>query len=248
VDIRKGILESCVSEWMHSRNTTHDRSYTLEGLRDVFCGFPSVCVVHISTLGVVCILVFATTLTKHEPARAHARMHACMYVRRRDAAPCACLNIRKAKVPTHFCRMRHGAHFSTCFPPHAVGQRLAVEKISSKIKNRQGGWGQQTKPLVAVFLGPSGTGKTELAKQLASIIHGRYTPVVLFLLRKCVRHKRPCLFLWLRKCVCVCMHLCSLFRRIQVCVYVHPCMGVCIHIHTYMHTHRHTDTDTHTHT
>ena len=45
-------------------------------------------------------------------------------------------------------------------------QRLAVEKVSGKIKNRKGGWGQQTKPLVLVFLGPSGTGKTELAKQV----------------------------------------------------------------------------------
>ena len=33
------------------------------------------------------------------------------------------------------------------------------------------GWGRRTKPLVMVFWGPSGTGKTELARQLASIIH-----------------------------------------------------------------------------
>ena len=33
------------------------------------------------------------------------------------------------------------------------------------------GWGRRDKPLVLVFWGPSGTGKTELAKQLASILH-----------------------------------------------------------------------------
>lgn len=61
----------------------------------------------------------------------------------------------------------------TCACWCAVGQHLAVDKVSGKVKNRLGGWGRQTKPLVLVFLGPSGTGKTELAKQIASAIHGK---------------------------------------------------------------------------
>ena len=52
------------------------------------------------------------------------------------------------------------------------GQELAVKRATNKLKNRQQGWGRRTKPLVLVFWGPSGTGKTELARQLAAIIHG----------------------------------------------------------------------------
>ena len=52
------------------------------------------------------------------------------------------------------------------------GQELAVKRVTNKLKSRQRGWGRRTKPLVLVFWGPSGTGKTELARQIASIIHG----------------------------------------------------------------------------
>ena len=60
-----------------------------------------------------------------------------------------------------------------------LGQDLAVKRATNKLKNRQQGWGRRTKPLVMVFWGPSGTGKTELARQLASIIHGQPPDVLL---------------------------------------------------------------------
>lgn len=41
----------------------------------------------------------------------------------------------------------------------------------SAIRRKENGWADEDHPLVFLFLGSSGIGKTELAKQLASYIH-----------------------------------------------------------------------------
>jgi hypothetical protein len=64
-------------------------------------------------------------------------------------------------------------------PEKFRGQVLAVKRATNRLKSRQQGWGRRTKPLVMVFWGPSGTGKTELARQIAAAIHGEPPEVLL---------------------------------------------------------------------
>lgn len=39
------------------------------------------------------------------------------------------------------------------------------------VRRKENGWGDDEHPLVFLFLGSSGIGKTELAKQLAAYVH-----------------------------------------------------------------------------
>lgn len=48
-----------------------------------------------------------------------------------------------------------------------IGQYGAIRVVSSAIQMYQSGWLDTDRPLVMLFLGGSGTGKTELAKQIA---------------------------------------------------------------------------------
>lgn len=52
-----------------------------------------------------------------------------------------------------------------------VGQEGAINIIAAAIKRKENGWTDDDHPLVFLFLGSSGIGKTELAKQLAFYIH-----------------------------------------------------------------------------
>jgi len=52
-----------------------------------------------------------------------------------------------------------------------VGQEGPIHDVSAAIRRRQNGWTDTEKPLVFLFLGSSGIGKTELAKQIAMYIH-----------------------------------------------------------------------------
>ncbi|EFA01960.1 mitochondrial disaggregase [Tribolium castaneum] len=52
-----------------------------------------------------------------------------------------------------------------------VGQEGAITIVSATIRRKENGWGDDEHPLVFLFLGSSGIGKTELAKQLAAYIH-----------------------------------------------------------------------------
>lgn len=52
-----------------------------------------------------------------------------------------------------------------------VGQAGPIESVASAIRRRENGWHDADKPLVFLFLGSSGIGKTELAKQLAAYLH-----------------------------------------------------------------------------
>ncbi|XP_076277151.1 mitochondrial disaggregase [Lasioglossum baleicum] len=54
---------------------------------------------------------------------------------------------------------------------HIVGQEGAISVVASTIRRKENGWIDEEHPLVFLFLGSSGIGKTELAKQLAGYIH-----------------------------------------------------------------------------
>ena len=53
-----------------------------------------------------------------------------------------------------------------------VGQHGPINAVAAAIRRRENGWHDDEHPLVFLFLGSSGLGKTELAKQLAGYIHG----------------------------------------------------------------------------
>lgn len=52
-----------------------------------------------------------------------------------------------------------------------VGQDAAITTVASAIRRKENGWIDDEHPLVFLFLGSSGIGKTELAKQVASYLH-----------------------------------------------------------------------------
>ena len=54
-----------------------------------------------------------------------------------------------------------------------VGQRGPIRSIANAIRLREGGWVDPDRPLTMLFLGSSGVGKTELAKQIALYLHGK---------------------------------------------------------------------------
>ncbi|XP_026302171.1 caseinolytic peptidase B protein homolog [Apis mellifera] len=54
---------------------------------------------------------------------------------------------------------------------YIVGQAGAISIVASTIRRKENGWIDEKHPLVFLFLGSSGIGKTELAKQLAAYIH-----------------------------------------------------------------------------
>ncbi|KAF5285002.1 hypothetical protein FQR65_LT02314 [Abscondita terminalis] len=54
---------------------------------------------------------------------------------------------------------------------HIVGQESAIRTAAACIRRKENGWVDEDHPLVFLFLGSSGIGKTELAKQIASYIH-----------------------------------------------------------------------------
>lgn len=52
-----------------------------------------------------------------------------------------------------------------------VGQDGAITTVASAIRRKENGWIDEEHPLVFLFLGSSGIGKTELAKQIALYLH-----------------------------------------------------------------------------
>jgi len=52
-----------------------------------------------------------------------------------------------------------------------VGQEGPISVVASAIRRKENGWMDEEHPLVFLFLGSSGIGKTELAKQIASYLH-----------------------------------------------------------------------------
>lgn len=53
-----------------------------------------------------------------------------------------------------------------------VGQEGAITTVAATIRRKENGWTDSEHPLVFLFLGSSGIGKTELAKQVADYLHG----------------------------------------------------------------------------
>eukprot|EP01062_Namystynia_karyoxenos_P009461 TRINITY_DN13353_c0_g1_i3.p1 TRINITY_DN13353_c0_g1~~TRINITY_DN13353_c0_g1_i3.p1 ORF type:complete len:639 (+),score=226.04 TRINITY_DN13353_c0_g1_i3:66-1919(+) len=53
---------------------------------------------------------------------------------------------------------------------HIVGQLGPIHAVASAIRRKENGWHDSSKPLVFLFLGSSGIGKTELAKQVAAYL------------------------------------------------------------------------------
>lgn len=54
---------------------------------------------------------------------------------------------------------------------HIIGQEGAIHTVASAIRRKENGWYDEEHPLVFLFLGSSGIGKTELAKQVARYMH-----------------------------------------------------------------------------
>ncbi|RWS00964.1 caseinolytic peptidase B protein-like protein, partial [Dinothrombium tinctorium] len=52
-----------------------------------------------------------------------------------------------------------------------VGQEGAIAVVAATIRRKENGWFDEDHPLVFLFLGSSGIGKTELAKQVAKYLH-----------------------------------------------------------------------------
>ncbi|KAJ1676369.1 hypothetical protein EV182_008330, partial [Spiromyces aspiralis] len=52
-----------------------------------------------------------------------------------------------------------------------VGQESPINAVASAIRRKENGWYDEERPLVFLFLGSSGVGKTELAKQVAKYLH-----------------------------------------------------------------------------
>lgn len=63
------------------------------------------------------------------------------------------------------------AHLEDTLEQRVVGQRPAVEAVANAIRRARAGIGDQNRPIGSfLFLGPTGVGKTELAKALAAVL------------------------------------------------------------------------------
>ena len=64
---------------------------------------------------------------------------------------------------------------------HVIGQDEAVDKISKAIRRSRVGLGKPNRPIGSfLFVGPTGVGKTELAKQLAKELFGSSESMIRF--------------------------------------------------------------------
>jgi len=55
-----------------------------------------------------------------------------------------------------------------------IGQRYAVEQVSGALRRWQYGWWNRQHPFVLLFLGSSGVGKTEMAKEVATFLRSEF--------------------------------------------------------------------------
>jgi len=86
--------------------------------------------------------------------------------------------IQQASLKGMQMRERRLAEYRKRFPleerlkQHIVGQDHAVKVVSAAIRRKQNGWHSDDSPLVMLFLGSSGIGKTETAKRVSEFLHG----------------------------------------------------------------------------
>ncbi|GFN87517.1 caseinolytic peptidase b protein-like protein [Plakobranchus ocellatus] len=52
-----------------------------------------------------------------------------------------------------------------------IGQESAINTVAAAVRRKENGWYDEDHPLVFLFLGSSGIGKTELAKQVSNYLH-----------------------------------------------------------------------------
>ena len=64
---------------------------------------------------------------------------------------------------------------------HVIGQTEAIEKVAKAIRRNRVGFGKKNRPIGSfLFVGPTGVGKTELAKQLAYEMFGSKEAMIRF--------------------------------------------------------------------
>ncbi|MDR1521253.1 MAG: ATP-dependent Clp protease ATP-binding subunit [Streptococcaceae bacterium] len=72
-------------------------------------------------------------------------------------------------------------HLSKDLKKHVKGQDEAIEKVAKAIRRNRIGLGKQNHPIASfLFMGPTGVGKTELAKQLAFELFGSREAMIRF--------------------------------------------------------------------
>ena len=69
--------------------------------------------------------------------------------------------------------LSHAEPLEVILGNRVIGQKGPIRSVSSAIRLRENGWVDPDRPLVLLFLGSSGVGKTELAKQVALYMHGK---------------------------------------------------------------------------
>ena len=77
----------------------------------------------------------------------------------------------EARKLQHRLEERRRFPIEDCLHEHIIGQDGAITTVASAIRRKELGWMDEQHPLVFLFLGSSGIGKTELAKQVARYIH-----------------------------------------------------------------------------
>lgn len=78
---------------------------------------------------------------------------------------------KRAKDSKHSKESRKAYPLEKRLMTKIVGQRQAILAVSQQIRRKENGWHSNEHPLVFLFLGSSGIGKTELAKQAAYYMH-----------------------------------------------------------------------------
>lgn len=85
--------------------------------------------------------------------------------------------LKEAEVKYQELQRRREAEERRRFPleqrlkEHIIGQETAIATVAAAIRRKENGWADDEHPLVFLFLGSSGIGKTELAKQVAKYMH-----------------------------------------------------------------------------
>ncbi|KAG7301549.1 hypothetical protein JYU34_014515 [Plutella xylostella] len=108
-------------------------------------------------------------------ARDHAGRRAIHYAR--DASPTRELLVEAAKdweraAAAAAAEERRRYPLEQRLKRFLVGQRAAINAVAAAVRRKENGWSDEDHPLVFLFLGSSGVGKTELGKQLARYLHG----------------------------------------------------------------------------
>ncbi|TDL21819.1 hypothetical protein BD410DRAFT_749362 [Rickenella mellea] len=71
-------------------------------------------------------------------------------------------------------RFKRDNPIETLIGARIIGQKGPIRSVASAIRLRENGWVDPDRPLVMLFLGSSGVGKTELAKQITIYLNGGF--------------------------------------------------------------------------